>query len=195
MPKGTFQCSECKRKFSMAAHLARHRNSAHSPKRGKRQRARPAPRRKPRGAPAKKKKPALQASRRRRPARSVGSNAPLMSRMRALQRGLAAEHAAVESQIAAITRAIDAMSGTAGAARTGRDTPVGSQGQLRTGSLKEAVSRVLVQSGTPLGPMEIAARVVQGGYQTTGRNLANMIGSCLRSIGQVKKSGRGRYSV
>lgn len=33
--KGKFKCPRCDRTFSMAAHLARHKNSAHGPKKAK----------------------------------------------------------------------------------------------------------------------------------------------------------------
>ncbi len=35
MPRKTFKCSKCKRKFSMAAHLARHMNTIHGSRKRK----------------------------------------------------------------------------------------------------------------------------------------------------------------
>ncbi len=35
MPRKKFRCSRCKRTFSMAAHLARHKNATHGKKSGK----------------------------------------------------------------------------------------------------------------------------------------------------------------
>ncbi|MCP4246990.1 MAG: hypothetical protein GY778_08060 [bacterium] len=120
---------------------------------------------------------------------------PLITDMRAMLSQLVAEQTKVEAQISAISTAIDAMTANPSGAASIAAKPVRLPGDPFPGSLKEAVNQVLVQCGTPLGPVEIAERVLKGGYQTQGTNLANMIGTCLRGMSHVKKAGRGRYRV
>ena len=94
MPRKKCRCSRCKRTFSMAAHLARHKNTKHA-------------------SPGKKaaNKKARKSKGKRKVGRSKGrlSAAGLRSSMRAHLSDLTRRRAALEAEIAAIETAIGAL--------------------------------------------------------------------------------------
>lgn len=94
MPRKKFRCSRCKRTFSMAAHLARHKNAMHASP------GRKAARRKT-GKPKAKRRVG-------RPKKRL-SAAGLRASMRAYFSDLTRRRAALQSQIAAIETAIGAL--------------------------------------------------------------------------------------
>jgi uncharacterized C2H2 Zn-finger protein len=100
MAKKAFQCSKCGRTFSMAAHLARHTNSAHASKRKKARR----PKRK-----IKKRTP--RAKTRRKVARTAarGTAATAIRELRAYHRQLSARRDALDTEITGIESAMAAM--------------------------------------------------------------------------------------
>jgi len=94
MPRKKFRCSRCKRTFSMAAHLARHKNTKH-------------------GTPGKNatKKKTRKSKGKRRLGRPKGrlSMAGLRSSMRAHLSDLTRRWAALQAEMAAIETAIGAL--------------------------------------------------------------------------------------
>ncbi len=94
MPKKKFRCSRCKRTFSMAAPLARHKNTTHA-------------------SPGKKaaKKKARKSNGKRKAGRPKGrlSAAGLRSSMRSYLSDLTRRRAGLDAEIAAIETALDAL--------------------------------------------------------------------------------------
>lgn len=79
----------------------------------------------------------------------------------------------------------------AGAKKRG---PRPSGGALRTGSLKDYIMQVVGSS--PMTPADIATAVVNAGYKTTSKTLAQSVSvACAQLVkaGHVKKEGRGKY--
>ena len=88
MARKTLKCSKCGRKFSMAAHLARHMSASHG-----------------------RKKKARRAKTKHRVGRPPGAgSAPRALReLRAYVRKLTAHRGALDAQIAVVERALDAV--------------------------------------------------------------------------------------
>ncbi len=93
MPRKKFRCSRCKRTFSMAAHLARHKNATHGKKSGKKaatKTRKPKARRKL-GRPKKRLSAAgLRASMRAHLSDLTRRRAPLIAEMAAIETALGA---------------------------------------------------------------------------------------------------------
>jgi uncharacterized C2H2 Zn-finger protein len=217
MAKEKFKCSECGRTFSMAAHLARHTNTTHAAKAGRKKVRKKATKRRPKrkGERRAKRKvrrlkgrakkvvraKAVRRPMRRRPVRrraarraAAAGTSGLARQLQAHRRALSAEHAELEAQIAAVTGALKSLGGAAAPepAGRGRRRPVRRRA-ARAGSLKGFILKVLRQSGKPLGPADIAARVVRAGYKTKAKNLPNMVSNALSKTAGVRKAGRGLY--
>ena len=96
MPRKKFRCSRCKRTFSMAAHLARHKNAMHGKKSGKK---------------AAKKKKTRKSKGKRKVGRPKGrlSAAGLRSSMRSYLSDLTRRRAGLDGEIAAIETALNAL--------------------------------------------------------------------------------------
>jgi len=192
MAKGEFKCSKCDRTFSMAAHLARHTSTIHATKArkktGKKRTAKPKVKRKvgrPKGAKRKVRRAG------RRP--MARGTAGLIRQLQVHQRQLTARHAELETQRAALDQAIEAMSGKQ-SARPMRQRRKGTGGRsTRSGSLADHIAKVLRQTKRPMTPGEVAKRVVQAGYQTRGKSLANQVSNALRQMRGVKRVRRGLY--
>ncbi len=130
----TLKCPKCKRKFSMAAHLARHLNAIHGTKRRKkiakkkrkgRAKRRAKVRRVAKGKRRAKKKGRLgrptragkkKAVRRKRRGAAVRrakrqGSATLLGSMRAYRSGLRKKRTRIEAEISSVTKAIKMMSG------------------------------------------------------------------------------------
>jgi len=176
----SFQCPKCKRTFSMAAHLGRHRATIHGPKTARKQ-----TRHFPASAKAK--------ARWRVPA---GAPARLLGDVRAWRGELAAQQAQRAVQLAALDRLLETLRGTAPRSAA-RLAPRGRRrrGGARAGSLKSYVDRVLRASHRPLRVAEITAAVRQAGYKTRNRTLAKSVGVALVDLPGVKKVGRGVFSA
>lgn len=190
MARRKFKCSRCDRRFTMAAHLARHKNAAHGTRKVK------AAARKGKAASKKHRQPRNPAARNRfpaaSPARSDGSGGVLRA-MTTFINELTAQRNAIDAQIAGMEGAMRMLNGVgatvSGGARRGR--PPGSGG--RANSLKPAILRVLRQRSTPLSPREIASAVVKVGYQTKSTNLTKAVSNVLPQMTGVRKVGRGQY--
>ena len=185
-----FKCSRCDRKFSMAAHLARHKNASHGSRKvkkaGRKGKAASAKRRGPKRPAVRVKFPAAS------PARSDGSGGVLRA-MASFITELTAQRNTIDAQITGMQSAMSMLNGAgrtfSSGARRGR--PPGSGG--RANSLKPAILRVLRQRSTPLSPREIASAVVKSGYQTKSTNLTKAVSNVLPQMTDVRKVGRGQY--
>ena len=113
-----FKCSKCDRSFSMPAHLARHMNTIHGKKKGKKKVARTkgpkakAKRKVGRPKRAAKKKVGRPRGRTAGRRKTAGTGASqLLSKMAAHHRGLLVQRGTLDAQIEAITRAMQALRG------------------------------------------------------------------------------------
>lgn len=172
MPKRKpFVCKACGRKFSMAAHLARH-SRVHEPK-----------------------QPRQSAKRTRRPIRSSGESGQfgtLVASLRGSHQALTAERNALDAQITALESALAAM-GAASASRNAK--PPASKTQYRPGSLKAYIQRVLSDAGTPMPVGEITASVVRGGFKSKNKTLGTSVGIALADMPTVRRVKRGVYGL
>ncbi len=190
MAEGTFKCAKCDRTFSMAAHLARHKNSIH----GRGKVGRPARRKARRGRP--RGRVGRPRGRRTTAIRAPGDRAArVVSEMTAYLSELTARRDTLDAQIAGIQNAMT-MLGRAplavpGAPRRGR--PPGRR--TRTGSLKATIVRVLRRHGKPMSPRDIATGVVRAGYRSGARNLTKAVSNALPELRELRKVGRGQYQV
>ena len=158
MARAAFKCARCKRTFSMAAHLARHKNTIHGG--GKRAKA---------GRPkATKGRPRRRVGRpkgRRTTAIRVSGDgaARVIGEMTSYLNTLAAQRDSLDAQISGIQNAMSMMGGARlavpGAPRRGRPPGTGAQ----AGSLKGTIIKVLRRHGKPISPKEIAVSVVMAG--------------------------------
>jgi Tfp pilus assembly protein FimV len=200
MPSGKFRCSKCDRTFSMAAHLARHQNSMHG--------SRPAgrgPGRRSAGAAPKGRRVAMSAF--------AGAGAShLITQMQAYCQSLTVQRDELESQIAQMETAMQALDGgfpgggrrgpvraamkspaarASGGAKRGR--PAG--GGMRAGSLKDWIIKILRQRGKAMSPREIASSVMSSGYKTKSKDLTKAVSNALPELRQLRKVGRGLYQA
>ena len=214
MAKGRFKCSKCDRTFSMAAHLARHKNTIHKAGAGKKTAARKVVKRKgrvgrPKGVVAKRGRPKLSVARR---GVSVGSGAArLLNAMQAYRKELMTERLTLDSRIDAMGRALDEMGAkvSAGPARrVSRKGPkvkvkarkaakrVGRGGvKVRAGSLKDYIGRVLRQRTRPMSPSDIGAGVVKAGLKTKAKDITKAVSNTLPKMKNIKKMGFGKYQL
>ena len=95
MPRKKFRCSRCKRTFSMAAHLARHKNAMHGKKSGKKA--------------AKKKTRTSKGKRKVGRPKGRLSVAGLRSSMRSYLSELTRRRAGLDAEITAIETALNAL--------------------------------------------------------------------------------------
>jgi hypothetical protein len=208
MARKTLKCPKCERKFALALHLARHVSAIHGKKGRKVAKKRPKAKRRvgrPKGAAKKKvgrpkgvakKKVGRPKGRRVATRRPVGDPAAsLLAEMRSYQGDLLAQRRALEAQINAIIRAIDAM-GVAGGPRARKGKPkkrARATGGGRPGSLKSFILKVVRQRSKPMGPVEIAARVARAGYKSKAKDLPKLVSKTLPNVRGVKRVGRGMY--
>lgn len=197
MAKKRLKCPKCDRTFSMPAHLARHENSMHEA-----------------GRRATLAQPRM-AGKRGRP-RGSGTvfrgNAPggnasdLIGRMQDYHNDLVIRRESLDSEITAITSAIEAM-GAAAPARRGPGRPPGKRGRpagrvgrppgsgSRSGSLREYVFKALGQRNAAMSPREIAGTVQKIGYKTKARDLTKAVSNLLPQLEEVKRVGFGKYQL
>lgn len=197
MAKSSFKCTKCSRSFSMPAHLARHMNTIHARKAAKKVLKAKA-KRKP-GRP-KLRKAAARARTVGRPrtvsaapARAGEGAVGLVRGMQAYHGELMARREQIETEIGAITSALDAMGGglKAVTVRPKRGRPRGTG--PRTGSLKDFIGKVLRQTGRPLSPKDIANTVRKVGYRSKAKDLTKAVSNMLPQMKGVKKVGFGMY--
>lgn len=174
MPKRkSFACTKCGRKFSMAAHLARH-SRVHVLKRSKR-----VPRHTMRTARASTAVP--------------GQFGSLIAQLRDSHRALAAERNALDTQVAALESALAVM-GAASASRNGA-TSARASSEYRTGSLKAYIQRVLSDSGSPMPVAEVTDAVVRAGFKSKNKTLGTSVGIALAEMPTVRRVRRGVYGL
>lgn len=192
MPKAKvrkFKCSKCDRRFSMAAHLARHQNTVHSAK--------------PRKKVAKRKlakrivrkmarRPRRVVKRARRAPRSEAT--PLLLQMQAYRSDLLAQRAQVVSKIDAIDKALAAM-GTTARAPARKPTRGRRGGTTRPGSLKSHIQRVLQGRGGAMAVKDVTAGVLRAGFKTKNKTLAKSVGIALGQMPTVRKVSRGTFRL
>lgn len=198
----SFKCTKCNRTFSMAAHLARHMNTIHGAKKGKRPTARKAKKvgrrvGRPKGVRA--RAVARRRPRVRRAARSVaGVSARLLSDMRAYHGELLVQRASLDGQINAVAAAMQALGVSGPKTRKRRvykkrGRPAGKG--VRAGSLKDYIVRVLRQSARPMSPRDIGASVVRAGFKTKAKDITKAVSNTLPQLTGIKKMGFGMYQL
>lgn len=203
MASGAFKCSKCDRSFKMAAHLARHQRShgggARGPKAGRRVKKGPGRKMNRRGPIGGTRSGGFRAS------SLDGGAAQLLSQMQSYYSDLSSQRASLDTQIAGIENAISSIGGAtpttrAGARRgrgpgrkisAGRKTASGA----RPGSLKDTIVRVLSQRSAALTPKDIASSVIKAGYKTKNKDLNKAISNTLPQMNNIKRVGRGLYTV
>lgn len=198
----SFKCKKCVRTFSMAAHLARHMNTIHGRKKGKKPAARKAKKVKrrvgrPKGVRAKavsRRKPTV-----RRGAQPLaGASARLLSNMRVYRGKLLAQRASLDGQIDAVARAMQALG--AGGPKTRKRRVYKKRGRpaasgARAGSLKDYIVRVLHQTTRPMSPRDIGTGVIKAGFKTKARDIAKAVSNTLPQLKGIKKMGFGMYQL
>lgn len=191
MPRKKFKCPKCDRSFSMAAHLARHKNTTHAT--GTRKKAT-----KKRRGRRPGKRTTYRAAVASGPASAVSNGAArLLDEMQSYLGDLAARQVAIQAEIEAVTSAMNAMGGSGSAvapsAAPRRGRPKGSGG--RAGSLKDYIQRVLRQSPQALSPRDIATAVKKSGYKTKAKDLTKAVSNMLPTMKNVKRVGFGSYRM
>ncbi|HUU85253.1 MAG TPA: C2H2-type zinc finger protein [Phycisphaerae bacterium] len=180
MAKRGIKCPKCGRAFSMAAHLGRHLSTIHAAQSGRKTARTKAGGRKTPGPAG------------RTPAGGTGA---LLRQLQSHQTGLSAQQAALETEIAAVDQAIQAMSGTGAAPPARRSRKGGGSKGVRTGSLTDFVGRVLRRKKRPMTPAEVVQGVKTAGYKTSAKSLPNMVANTLAKMPGVKKVRRGLYQA
>ena len=190
MAPGSFKCPKCERSFSMAAHLARHTNTIHGPRRGPKPVARRGP-----GRPPKRRVGRPRGSRSYAHAATGDGATQLLSQMQSYYSELTARRANLDAQIAGMESAMTVMGEAPMGRATGRKRgrPPGSG--KKTGSLKDTIVRVLRQRVRALSPKEIAAGVMKSGYRTSTKNLTKAVSNTLPDMTDIRKVGRGLYQA
>jgi hypothetical protein len=186
MPKAKFRCKRCKRSFSMAAHLARHKNTIHGSKKSKISNARTTKK-----AVASRSKTGLIGA-------FSSTASGIIQAMQAYDGELHAERLSLDAQIDAIDRAMETLGAatlTGVAQLTGkkRGRPVEAVG--RPGTLKSYIVRVLRQRSTPMGLKDISTRVKKAGFKTKSKNLYGAVSNALQGLKGVKRVGHGKYQL
>ena len=184
MARKKFKCPRCERRFSMAAHLARHVSTIHRRKMKKK-----APRAAAKRGPVRRRGQVLRV----RTGSSIGA-AGVSASLRTYHEELTAQVAALDSQMSAVDGAMQAL-GTAPSPKAARRVKKrgGGGGGGRAGSLKDFIGRALRQVSTPQSPIQIAARVKKIGYKSKAKDLAKAVGNALPLMKSVKKVGFGKY--
>ncbi|MCH7592749.1 MAG: C2H2-type zinc finger protein [Planctomycetes bacterium] len=167
-----FKCTKCGRKFSMAAHLARHMNTTHA---------------------SKKVKATKRVSVATRAKRGAGSDlGGVLGSLKAYHDRLTVQRNEIDSQM----QAIDAAMATLGA---GAARPVivrRSRGKgPRAGSLKEYIARVLRGLVRGKSVKDIAAAVKKAGYKSKSKRWGHTVSKVLADMKDVTRVGRGVYRL
>ena len=183
---GKFACLACRRTFSMAAHLARHRSAMHAAKGRKKTQRKLAPKGAA-GRPARRTKRAAP-----RHGQARGLMAGVVGHLGAYRDELVAQRAQVDSQLAAVDGALSALGATAAVARvTGRRRTPGA----REGSLRDFIGRVLRARPSPIAVKDVTAAVLKAGYQSRDRMLGHSVNKFLAAMPNVVKVARGQYRL
>ena len=172
--KKTHKCTRCDRKFSMAAHLARHMNTLHASKKVK----------------AANKGRASVATRAKRGAGSgLGG---VLGRLKAYRDQLTDRRNEIDNRIQAIDAALAALG--AGIARPVAVRRRRGKGR-RSGSLKDHIARVLRGRSKGLSVKNIVAAVIKAGYESKDKNLDHAVGKALADMENITRIERGVYRL
>ncbi len=176
-----FKCAKCDRKFSMAAHLARHMNTLHASKKAK---------------ATKKKGRAVANKKRASVARPAGRTAAsglggALASVKAYRDHLSTQRSDIDNRMLAIDVAMAALG-----ASTAKPVVVRRRrGKApRGGSLKEYIARVLrgLVRGKSVG--DIATAVKKAGYKSKDKRLNHSVGKALADM-NATRVGRGVYRL
>lgn len=198
----SFRCTKCDRTFSMPAHLARHLNTIHRRKKGKKPAGRKAKKvKRPVGRPkgVRAKVVARRKARVGRAARPVaGVSTRLLRDMRAYHGELLAQRASLDGQINAVATAMQALG--VGGPKTRKRRVYKKRGRpagkgVRAGSLKDYIVRVLRQTTRPMSPRDIGAGVVRAGFKTKAKDITKAVSNTLPQLKGIKKMGFGMYQL
>lgn len=134
----------------------------------------------------------------------------LLNQLRAYHADLASQAAALETEMASIGDAIEAMGSPAPAAaasrakgRPGRPKGTANRGGARPGprpagtSLKDYITKVLGQSPRAMRVKDITSAVVRAGYKSKSKTLPNQVSTMLADMAKsrkIKKMGRGLFA-
>ncbi len=168
----THKCARCDRKFSMAAHLARHMNTVHGSKKIKASKRASAGPRANRG--------------------SEGDFRVLLGGLKAYRDRIADQRNEIDNQM----RTVDAALAGLGVANA-RPALVGrrSGGGARAGSLKDYIARVLRGLARGKSVQHIAAAVLKAGYKSKDKKLDHSVGKALAGMKNVTRVERGVYRL
>lgn len=178
-----FKCSKCDRRFSMAAHLARHMSTIHASKKAK------ATKMKKRRAVAKKKRASVAT----RAGRGTRSNLGVtLGSLKAHRVQLADQRNEIDNQMQAIDAALAALgAGTAKPVVARRKRGKGP----RAGSLKSYIARVLRGLVKGKSVKSITAAVKKAGYKSKSKKLDHAVSKALADMKNVTRVGRGVYRL
>jgi len=175
MARKSLKCAACGRRFSMPAHLARHVNSVH---------ARRSTSLGPGRGPGRPRSP------------SAGSAADLVNQMQDYRAGLLARRESIDSEIAAIGNALQAMGTPAPAGRPSRRKRSTERPRRAPGPpLRFHILKALRKQGTPMTPQEIADAVLRAGYRSTAKNMTTSVRAVVSVMAEVKRVDFGRYQL
>jgi uncharacterized C2H2 Zn-finger protein len=184
-------CPQCGRRFSMAAHLARHQNAVH----GRRPRSKTAGKTPSKRAPSRVLRSLARATSGRGP--TTAGLAQAVRQIEAYRDSLAARRAELDSHMAVVDQALSTLGATTqpstrrvgrGPARAGRAaTP-------RQGSLKHFIERTL-QGGSPMAVKDITTAIRKSGYKSRNKALAKSVGTALGQMPNVVKVSRGVFRL
>lgn len=177
----SFKCTKCNRRFSMAAHLARHTNAMHS--RGRRSASKA-------GFSARRKSTALGFG-----GGISGGASELISVMQTYHEELIEKRSSLDMEMETISSAMQAL-GAAVSSSSTRSYRTSSTPVARAGSLKDFIVRVLGQSNKPMSPNEIGTRVLKAGFKTKARDLTKAVSNALPELKpQIMRLGFGQYAL
>ncbi len=168
----THKCTRCGRKFSMAAHLARHMNTLHA---------------------SKKVKATKRASVATRAKRGAGSDlGGALASLKAYRDQLSDQRTEIDNQMQAIDAALAALG-----AVTARSVVVRRRRGKgpRAGSLKEYIARVLRGLARGKSVKDIAAAVKKAGYKSKSKRWGHTVSKVLADMKDVTRVGRGVYRL
>ena len=132
----------------------------------------------------------------------TGGTAALVGRMQDYHSDLLMRRESLDSEITAISNAIEAIGAAAPAASQGRrpGRPAGRVGRPRSsggrkGSLRDYVLRTMGKRSTPMSPRQLASAVVKAGYKSKAKDLTKAVSNLLPQLKQVKRVGFGKYRL
>lgn len=184
MARTKFKCTKCDRKFSMAAHLARHMASHNKAGRSVVKASGRGPGR-PKGS---KNKASITSGTNF----SLAGHGDIVQQMENYRRDLENQRQQIDQALEGITTALRAF-GSSGSMKRPVGRPRGSSS--RAGSLKSYIIDVLKKSKKPMSPREISAATLKAGYPTKSDDLTKAVSNALPQIKQAKRIGFGMYKM